>query len=159
MITAISSLIISVIALAISYLALIYTARPKVRVRVLTAGSLRSTQVVDLSFRVEMRSRLKRAAADMRMYINFTPDVEPISATFGSALELNSTEVRSGKGPSRYVVVTGVRISRDEPVPYEDFVVRAQMPQVPGIYQGWVTCFAHGSGDDCGVSRFRLVVI
>jgi hypothetical protein len=112
----------------------------------------------DLRFRVKMRSRIKKAAAHLRIYVNFVPSVEPINARYGSALELETTNVRTGKGPSRYVVVTGIRISRLEPMPYEDFVVRARMPAVPGTYQGWVTCFAYGSADDCGVSHFTLAV-
>jgi hypothetical protein len=105
-----------------------------------------------------MRSRIKKAAADMRIYINFVPEVEPVSAHYGSALELETSHVRTGKGPSRYVVVTGIRISRLEPVPYEDFTVRIQVPPAPGVYKGWITCFAYGSADDCGVSNFALRV-
>jgi hypothetical protein len=106
-----------------------------------------------------MRSWLKKAAADMRIYVNFTPDIEPVEVAFGSALELSDSNVRTGKGPSRYLVVTGVRISREEPVPYEDFTVRVQTPKKSGTYRGWITCFAHGSGDDCGVSHFQITVL
>ena len=94
----------------------------------------------------------------MRIFVNFTPDIEPLVATFGSALELTDSNVRTGKGPSRYLVVTGVRVSREEPVPYEDFTIGAQMSSMPGSYAGWITCFAHGSLDDCGVSHFTINV-
>ena len=152
------SVILSVLAVAISYMALIYTAKPRVVVELVYNHLLHAGQEHDLRFRVKMRSRIKKAAADLRIYINFVPSIEPINARYGSALELETTNVRTGKGPSRYVVVTGIRISRLEPMPYEDFVVRARMPNVAGTYKGWVTCFAYGSADDCGVSHFTLTV-
>ncbi len=148
----------SIMALAISYLALVYTAKPRVDVVLVNSQVYATSSDQDLQFRVEMKSRIKKAAADMRIYVNFVPDIEPINARFGSALELDTDNVRTGKGPSRYVVVTGVRISKLEPVPYEDFVVRARMAKAPGIYKGWVTCFAYGSADDCGVSHFTITV-
>ena len=152
------SLIVSIAALLISYLALIYTARPKVRVTLLNNEYFKPSQVVTLKFRVTMRSHLKKAAADMRVYVNFAPDIEPLVATFGAALEFSDSNVRTGKGASRCLVVPGIRVSREEPVPYEDFTIRAQMPSIPGSYAGWITCFAHDSQDDCGVSHFTVNV-
>jgi hypothetical protein len=145
-------------ALITSYIALLYTARPRVSVTLLGNNSYAPLQLATLEFRVAMKSRLRRAASDMRIFVNFTPEVEPLEAAFGSALELRDSNVRIGKGPSRYLVVTGVRVSKDEPVPYEDFTIRIRTPQVPGTYRGWVTCFAHGSTDDCGVSHFQITV-
>jgi hypothetical protein len=158
MLATIVSLVISISALAVSYLALLYTARPKVRVTLLNDESFKPGQVVTLSFRVTMRSRLKRAVSDLRVFTNFVPDVEPLVVSFGSALELTDSNVRTGKGPSRYMTVTGIRISREEPVPYEDYTIAAKMPDEAGIFKGWITCFAHGSTDDCGVSHFAIKV-
>jgi hypothetical protein len=158
MLATIVSLVISIAALAISYVALLYTARPKVRVTLLNDESFKPGQVVTLKFRVEMRSRLRRAASDLRIFVNFVPDIEPLVASYGSALELSDSNVRTGKGPSRYLTVTGIRVSREEPVPYEDFTIRAQMPSETGTFKGWITCFAHGSTDDCGVSHFAIKV-
>lgn len=158
MFATITSLVVSVAALAISYVALLYTARPKVRVTLLNDESFKQGQVVTLKFRVAMRSRLRRAASDLRIFVNFVPDIEPLVASFGSALEHNDSNARTGKGPSRYLTVTGIRVSREEPVPYEDFTIRAQMPTKTGAFKGWVTCFAHGSTDDCGVSHFSVKV-
>lgn len=155
----VASLLISVVALATSYLALVYTARPRVRVSLVNDEHFPAMQLVTLNFRVEMRSRLKKAVADMKLYINFTPPLEPVDVTFGADLELSDSNVRTGKGASRCLVVTGVRVSREEPVPYEDFSVRVKTPQRSGTYHGWITAFAHDSADDCGVSRFQITVL
>jgi hypothetical protein len=158
MLISLVSVVLSLMAVAISYMALVYTAKPRVVVELVDNQPLHAGQEHDLQFRVKMGSRIKKAAADLRIYVNFVPQVEPINARYGSALELETTHVRTGKGPSRYVVVTGIRISRLEPIPYEDFVVRARMPNVSGTHKGWVTIFAYGSADDCGVSHFSLTV-
>ncbi len=158
MLATIASLIISIVALVVSYVALIYTARPRVKVALINEKIFNPGQVATLRFRVTMQSRLRRAASDLRIFVNFEPAVEPLVANFGSALELTDSNVRTGKGPSRYVTITGIRVSREEPMPYEDFTVEAKIPMKPGVFNGWITCFAHGSTDDCGVSRFWIVV-
>jgi hypothetical protein len=153
------SLLISGAALAVSYTALVYTARPRVRVKLVSGASIAADEIGELQFRAMMRSHLKRAAADLRFYVIFPPEVALIEARFGAALQRKNTEVREGKGSRHYLVVSGVRISRDEPFPYEDFIIRARMPRIPGTYRGWITCFAHNSTDDCGVSHFQLSVL
>jgi len=85
------SVILSVLAVAISYMALIYTAKPRVVVELVYNHLLHAGQEHDLRFRVKMRSRIKKAAADLRIYINFVPSIEPINARYGSALELETT--------------------------------------------------------------------
>jgi hypothetical protein len=155
----VASLLISGAALTISYVALVYTARPRVRVKLMNGRLVTTGDLTELRFRAMMRSRLKRAATDLRMYVIFPQEITPIEVRFGGALERCSSDVRSGRGSHRYLVVSGVRLSRDEPIPYEDFVVQAQIPQIPGIYRGWITSFAHNSTDDCGVSHFQITVV
>lgn len=155
----VASLLISAMAFIVSYIALVYTARPRVRVSLLNGQGVSPDQVVVLKFRVTMRSRLKRAASDMRIFVNFTSELEPIDVSFGSAFELSDSSVINGKGGSRYLLVTGVRVSKEEPIPYEDFVARIHTPKESGTYHGWTTCFAHGSVDDCGVSHFQVEVL
>ncbi|MFD3489235.1 hypothetical protein ACFWWB_01525 [Streptomyces sp. NPDC058690] len=152
------SLTASLVSLIVAYLALVYTARPKARIRLLSGDSFPAGQAATLTFRVTVRSRLKRTAADMRIYVNFPGEVDVRLIRFGSALERVDTNARQGKGGAKYVTATGVRVSKREPVKFEDFEVEIVTPQQSGKYKGWTTAFAHGSADDCGTDQFEITV-
>lgn len=124
----------------------------------LSAALLPANKEVLLSFRVSMRSVLKRSASDLRIYVNFPPSFDPIEVRYGSSMERVSSNMRIGKGGCKYLVVDRVRVSRREPIGYEDFVVKVRTSSVAGEWLGWTTVFAHGSVDDCGVDRFKLRV-
>lgn len=157
----IATLAVSLVALAISYVALVYTARARVRVFLVSNNQLARGQVTALRFRVTMRSHLKRSAADMRIYVNFPPGVEPLVIRHGSNLELSNSNSRPGKGGGKYLTATNMRVSNREPIKHEDFTVEVMVPlqAQTGRHRGWVTVFAHGSADDCGTDTFDFWVL
>lgn len=151
------SLAISLTALIVSYFAMAYTARPKVTVRLLSARERVAGEVAELRFRVSIKSWIRRSAGDLHIYANFLPNLVPISAHFGSTLEKADSTVRVGKGGAKYVAIKGIVLSKREPISYEDFVVKVQIPDIAGRYEGWTTAFAYGWADECGVARFTLI--
>lgn len=154
-------MVVALVALAISYLALVYTARARVRVFLVGNNQLARGQMTVVIFRVTMRSHLKRSAADMRIYVNFPPGVDPTVIRHGSAMELSNANSRPGKGGGKYLTATNMRVSNREPVKYEELAVEVMVPHQAqtGRYRGWVTVFAHGSADDCGIDIFHFWVL
>jgi hypothetical protein len=112
-----------------------------------------------LCLRIRMkRLSLRRGAADIVLNIHAISDVRLHVARYGATQEFTSRDVKKGKGPSRSMQVTGVKIDKWEPTPFEDAEVWITVPQPGGKYLAWTTSFTHAGGGGIGVTRFVFTV-
>jgi hypothetical protein len=112
-----------------------------------------------LCLRIHMKHLfLRRSAADIVLNIHAISDVRLHVARYGATQEFTSRDVKNGKGPSRSMQVSGVRIDKWEPTPFEDLEVWITVPPAGGKYLAWTTSFAHAGGGATGVTRFVFTV-
>jgi hypothetical protein len=112
-----------------------------------------------LCLRIHMKHlSLRRSAADIVLNIHAISDVRLHVARYGATQEFTSRDVKNGKGPSRSMQVSGVKIDKWEPTPFEDVEVWITVPPVVGKYLAWTTSFPHPGGGGTGVTRFVFTV-
>lgn len=143
----------------IAILGLKASAKPKVAIQTTAATGLpriASGQEDEILFAVRNVGYwyARRAATDLRLYFNVDLAVELLSARYGPELELETSDVKLGKGPSRYVLVTGIYATYGDPP--ENVLIRVRAPNAPGTYSGWVHAFS--AEGDCGRHPFQFVV-
>jgi hypothetical protein len=113
-----------------------------------------------LCLRIHMkRLSLRRSAADIVLNIHAISDVRLHVARYGATQEFTSRDVKMGKGPSRSMQVSGAKIDKWEPTPFEDVEVWITVPPAGGKYLAWTTSFTHAGGTGgTGVTRFVFTV-
>jgi hypothetical protein len=112
-----------------------------------------------LCLRIHMKQlSLRRSAADIVLNIHAISDVRLHVARYGATQEFTSRDVKNGKGPSRSMQVSGVKIDKWEPTPFEDVEVWITVPPARGKYLAWTTSFIHAGGGGTGVTRFVFTV-
>ena len=100
-----------------------------------------------LCLRIHMKHlSLRRSAADIVLNIHAISDVRLHVARYGATQEFTSRDVKNGKGPSRSMQVSGVKIDKWEPTPFEDVEVWITVPPAGGKYLAWTTSFPHAGG-------------
>jgi hypothetical protein len=153
--------------LLVSLLALRYGSRPRVKVKLASAVAGRRVrtfrgdcgEALPLCLRVRMKTLSgRRGASEIELNIHVISEVLLHLARYGPTQELTSREVKGGKGASRSLNVSGVKVDKWEPTPFEDVELWLTAPMLPGRYLAWTTSFAHGEGGATGVSRFVFKV-
>lgn len=157
---ALVSLIFTVITtgcvLFLAYAALAQTARPNIKVQLVSpAGSQCPTETDEVFvFRILNVGHWYGSpiAIDVTVYCNFPDAFSPRELRYGSVLEHSNTRVKAGKGGMRYLKAEGLKLSRRESG--EDIHVLTTTPKEPGKYRIRVTAY---SANDASFSKaFRI---
>lgn len=153
---ALISLIFTVITTAcvifLSFTALVQTARPKIKVRLLPPARGQWLIATDerFVFRVVNAGHWYGSpiAVDVTVYCNFPESFSLREMRFGSTQQLSDTRVKIGKDEMHYFKAEGIKLSHHEGG--EDIWVRATTPIKPGTYRIRVTAY---SANDASFSR------
>lgn len=151
-----TTLFISVVVLLLTLLMLRFQAKPKLKIKNRGDFVLHAGEKATLKFHIENVGHLysKPAATNITLWVNFKPEFKPIEIRYGSgAVPLKkSQDVGFGKGGSRYLKVSKIKLFSEEPG--EDIEVDVKMPDKKGIYPIWIA--AYSDQGDCGVHNFKV---
>jgi hypothetical protein len=149
------------VILYLTYLVLRFTAKPRLRVSFADGGHashyLYAGETVRSHILLENRGYwyAQPAATNLLVYINVPRSFEPIRLRFGSGLELETGDVRPGKGKTKYLLARGINLFAHEPG--ERMEIEVRLPQRGGSYRYRIAIHTD-RGDDCGVYFLRLRV-
>jgi hypothetical protein len=135
-----SSIVTALMALGLAWLALRFTAKPKVRIRHLSPLTAGVSESKSLDFRLENVGHLllgRPPATNVRVWVNMHPELEPISLLSGAMLEHETREIKRGKGKSKYLSLKEAVLVYGEPG--EEIRVDLQTPSTSGTYPIWLT--------------------
>lgn len=148
---ALLSLVFTVIttlcALFIAFLALRHTARPAIRVRMLSDGVLNCGEetVVVFEFWNEGHWFGSPTAVNVTAFFNFAPAFELLEINYGSAQEFTLTKVRIGVGGMKFLKAKRLKLSHGEDG--ERVHVRAITPAAAGEYLIRVSAYSENDAD------------
>src|ERR1035438_1803076 len=93
------TIIISLCALFVAYAALVHTAKPNLKVKMLSPETYRSGEMVNFIFEFENIGHWYAIppVINLVVFCNFEPTFELVELRYGSAQEISSTNVRTGK--------------------------------------------------------------
>jgi hypothetical protein len=136
------SSITAVCALYISYVSLAHSAKPRGIVRMSGPVQVRAGEDVRFEFIFSNVGHwfAQPPIVELSAWINFDPAFRPAKLQFGSALELETTSVRIGKGGLKHLKAKGLKLSFGGGE--EVVVAHAQAPEVPGAYAVKVDAFS-----------------
>ncbi len=155
---------VSFVVLAlIAFLTLKYTAKPKIKIKMVGIERIKGTYWMLADNVMEHKFVLlnvghfyaKPAIINAKFYTNYDPEFEMFSARFGSALEIESSKIRRGKNNSKYITISGVSLYQSEPPEY--VTVQIRTPIKPGIYNCWIS--AKMNETDLGTHKFKMKVL
>ena len=160
---AVASLIVSTVTSAfvayLSFLMLRFSARPKLRIH-LVGSEARIAFLPEKTIRLKVYLEnvgywyAKPRARNTRAYWNFHPTFGLKQIRFGSDLEKSDSNVRRGKGGSKFLKADGIHLSAGEPGEYIEAEVVT--PSRPGSYRSWVSAYCDEG--DCGVHDFLIEI-
>lgn len=144
----------------LTYLSLVFTAKPKVNV--FFNGEAKTGRInfepgekVSFIFTIKNVGRIyaKPAAMNTTLYLNFDKNFELYSARKGSNWEIREKQVRLGKFDSKYIKVTGIHLFYKD---FEYILVEGRVPSETGTYPIWVS--ARSEESSYGIFRFQICV-
>jgi hypothetical protein len=136
------SSITAVCALYISFVSMRQSAKPLGAVRLVKKPGFSAGSDLELHFNFTNRGRwyAKPPIVNLEVFVNFDPAFQLSRIRYGSILELENREVRTGKGGFSYLKASGLKI------PYrggaEPVAVDLRCPAAPGIYTIKIDAFS-----------------
>ena len=129
-----SNLIIAICALYLSYMALMHSARPKIKITLESTHNLFCDEksIFEFSLKNVGNWYAKPMVIALKVYVIFDPQFEPIELFYGSTLEIHNTKVAIGVGERKYLKATGIMLSYGEEP--EKIQAIAKNPNHPGKY-------------------------
>ena len=146
------TVITTVCVLLLAYVALAQTARPNIKVKLLSPvdGQCPTESNVEFIFGVVNVGHWYGSpiAVDVTVYCNFPARFGPQEMRYGSIQEHLNTNVKAGKGGMRYLKAEGLKLSRHEEG--EQINILATTPKERGEYRIRVTAY---SSNDASFSK------
>ncbi|TJY34824.1 hypothetical protein [Pontimicrobium aquaticum] len=145
--TLIFTIVTTICALYISYVALKHSARPKIVIDLLNDDNLICNQVTLLRFKVLNKGQWysKPMAVGLNIYCNFDKYFELKKMYYGSVQQLKDKKAKKGVGNMSYFKAKGLKVGGGKEG--EEFHVKIIAPKKPGTYQIRVEAYS-----DNGVS-------
>lgn len=153
--TLIFTMITTVCALYLSFVALRHSARPNIAVRMVSPSSLCCAEESQLVFEFGNVGHwyAKPMAINVVAFCNFDPQFELLEIAYGSVQAYKDTWV--GVGKTKYVKAKGLKLAFGDE--WEAVHIRARTPVTPGNYR--IRISAYSDNGASLVKEFRLSCI
>jgi hypothetical protein len=153
--------ITTIFIIILTFLALKFQAKPKVKIRFKNGGRRIKFHVGEkATLRLHAENvghwySAKPAATNVILWVNFEPAFEPIEIRYGAALETRSHNVRYSKHGNKWLRASEIHLFHQEAG--EDFEVDVKMPEKEGLYKLWIPI--HSDQGDSGFQKLWIKVV
>ena len=129
------TLISTLCLMYISYKALVHTAKPRIRIKLLNEKRLASNNKVNFKFHIQNIGHWYGTpiARDITVFCNFSSEFKLNRINYGSRLEDSEVRFKKGKLNMKYYEISGIYVGKAEEGEY--FTVETQTPRKPGNYK------------------------
>lgn len=136
------SFIIGLCAFYLSYVALKHSARPKVKLKMLSPKVLHCNKITLFKFEFSNVGYwyTKPPVINLIVFCNFENYFEPLELLYGSNQSIKNNDVKIGKGTMKYLKAKGLKLIYGEEG--EEVHVKVKTPKIEGKYKIRVSAYS-----------------